>query len=323
MEKLLSRLPARPQPIIVRYAATTVIMAVSVALQLAIARYTHLPGLFILLIGIFLAAVLFDRGSGFYATFLATASAYVTIRELIDAVPNIPALVVFFGVGMALAFFSEALRKALERAVKAEREMDILFHELSHRMQNNLTMAVSLLDMQARSHPNPEVKLALANAGDRLNILSEGQRHLQLVGAGMVEMQGYLGRVCEHLSRSVGAARAIDFTFKVEPVSLPADRALVMGLITNELVTNAIKYAFLEGKKGTITVSFSHKASGELELIVDDDGAGCPDDAADGFGSKLIHGLTAQHGGKCLRQKGNPGCCVQVTIPPPNTGLRF
>lgn len=315
MEKLLARLPVGPQPLLVRWVATTAIMAACIAFQLAVAAFTGLSALFILLIGIFIASIVFDRWSGFYATLLATVSSYFTIRHLHPTVPSTLTLAVFAGVGVALSIVSEALRLAFERAVKAEREKDILFRELSHRMQNNLAMAVSLLNMQGRSHANPEIRAALLKAVDRLNILAEGQRHLQLQSTGTVEMQAYLGQVCGNLSRSVGAAHAIDFTFKIEPMSLTADRALVVGLVTNELVTNAIKYAFSQDRKGTITVAFSRNAAGDLELIVDDDGLGCPDDAVDGFGSKLIRGLVAQHGGQSVRHKRNPGCRVQVVIP--------
>lgn len=323
MEKLLARLPVGPQSLLVRWVATTAVMAVCIAFQLAVAVFTGLSALFILLIGIFVSSIVFDRWSGFYATLLATVSSYLTIQYLHPTVSGTLTLAVFFGVGVALSIVSEALRLALERAVKAEREKDILFRELSHRMQNNLAMAVSLLNMQGRSHASPEVRAALLKAVDRLNILAEGQRHLQLQSTGTVEMQAYLGQVCGNLSRSVGAAHAVDFTFKIEPMSLAADRALVIGLVTNELVTNALKYAFSRDRKGTVTVAFSRNSAGDLELIVDDDGLGCPDDAVDGFGSKLIRGLVAQHGGQSVRHKGNPGCRVHVLIPEARSGLRF
>lgn len=315
MENLSAWLPTRPQPAVVRFGTTTAIMALVSLLELVFVYFTGLPGLFLLLIGVFVASVAFDRVSGFYATALATASIYPLTQNLFPGVASIPAMVVFGCAGVALAILSEAMRNAMERALKAEREKDMLFQELSHRMQNNLTMATSLLDLQSRSHANPEVRAALVNAVDRLNILAEGQRHLHVQGTGMVEMQGYIGQVCEHLIRSVGAARAIDFTLKVEPFSLSADKALVIGLVTNELVTNAIKYAFSQKTKGTVTVSLSQNLAGDLDLSVVDNGVGCPDDAAEGFGSKLIQGLVAQHGGRSLRRNMGPGCQVEVVIP--------
>ena len=319
MEKLLARLPARPQPLSVQLVATTAIMAFAVGLQFVVGRLTGLPGLFLLLTGIFVAAASFDRSCGIYATVLATAGGFPIIHHFYSGVRLLPVMIVFFGICLAVTLLSVSLRDAMEGARKSEREKDFLLRELRHRMQNNLTLAASLLDLQARSHANPEVRAAMINAVDRLSILAEGQRHLQLQTAGMVEMHGYLTQVCENLSRSVGAARAIDFRFEIEPVYLPAEKALVIGLLTNELVTNAIKYAFSENGQGTITVAFSRNAAGEVELTVADDGAGCPVDAVDGLGTSLVEGLSAQHGGRFRRRNVVPGCRVDVVIPDPGS----
>ncbi len=315
MDNFIRRLPTRPQPLIVRAVVTTAVMAACIATQLIVASTAGLPGLFILLVGIFVAALLFDRGSGFYATLLATISAYAVLPRLYPQSPIAIGLVIFFAVGIAVSMVSEALRLALERAVNAEREKDILFRELSHRMQNNLAIASSLLQMQSRNHPNAEVAAALASAVSRLGILADGQKHLQPKGDGLVEMRDYLGEVCEHLMRSVETARAIEFALDVQPVTVSADKALVLGLITNELVTNAIKYAFDDDQKGTITVSLWRGDTGAVELAVADDGNGCPDGAADGFGTSLIKSLVARHNGSSVRQNMSPGCRVHVQVP--------
>jgi two-component system, sensor histidine kinase PdtaS len=314
MEKLLLRLPARPQPFLTKFAATTAIMTVCIGVQMGIARLTGLPGLFILLVGVFAVSVLFDRTSGFYASLLGTISAYLIIRQMFPQVPGAPVLVVLFCIGLALSVVSEALRLAMERALAAEREKDILFRELAHRMHNNLAIATSLLDMQGRAHDNPEVRAALSNPVDRLSILAEGQKQLRPQGAGVVEMQAYLGRICAHLSRSIGAPRAVDFDPAIAPATVSAEKALVLGLIANELVTNAIKYAFVGDRSGTIAVAFAEEA-GDLVLTVADNGVGRADDAVEGFGSRLIEGLTVQHGGRVRREDGRPGCRVEVRIP--------
>ena len=315
MDTLLQRLPARPQTLPVQLAAAVAVMALCVALQAAVAWLSGLPGLFILLAGIFLCAFFLDRVAGIFATVLAAATALFAVNRLYPEAPGALMLVAFLSVGLALAFFSDALRSSLERARKAERDKDMLFRELAHRMQNNLAVAISLLAQQSRSHADAEARDALAKAGDRLRILAEGQRHLQPLAPGRVEMRGYLAQVCDHLGGSLAAPRAVEFVFRLDQVAVDADKALALALITNELVTNALKYAFVDRNKGVVTVALAQTPGGDVELTVSDDGAGYPDGVPEGFGSKLIQGLTAQFGGDVVRKGAPPGCRVQVTIP--------
>ena len=102
-------LPVRPQPLLVRFAATTLILAVCIAIQLLIAYATRLPGLFILLVGIFAVSVAFDRASGYYATALAAISAAIVLPRLYPESPVTAGLVVFAFVGIALAMVSECI----------------------------------------------------------------------------------------------------------------------------------------------------------------------------------------------------------------------
>src|SRR6476646_10482498 len=315
MDDWLGRLPGRPQPLYVRLLSATAVMAGCIALQAAVALLSALPGMFLLLAGIFICSFAFDRVAGVYAAVIATVAALVAVSRLYPGAPTAGTLVVFFCFGFALAVFADALRSALERARKVERDKDILFRELAHRMQNNLAVAVALLEQQSRSHASADTRAALANAGDRLRILAEGQRHLQPLGPGLVEMRGYLAQICDHLSGSLAAGRAIEFVFRLDAVAVDADKALALALITNELVTNALKYAFVDRNKGVVTVALAQTPGGDVELTVSDDGAGYPDGVPEGFGSKLIQGLTAQFGGDVVRKGAPPGCRVQVTIP--------
>jgi two-component sensor histidine kinase len=93
------------------------------------------------------------------------------------------------------------------------------------------------------------------------------------------------------------------------------EKAVVQGLITNELVTIAIKLVFADGRAGTIKVAFAQDDAGDFVLTVADDGIGCSDDAPVGFGTRLIEGLTVQHGGHSLRQDARLGGRVEVRIP--------
>ena len=117
MENLLLLLPDRPQSIVVRYGMTTLIVLVCFALQIGVELQSGMFTFFLLLPGIFLTAVLFDRGSGFYATILSTALCVVVLLPSDSWLPPpqylLPFLL-FVLVGLALATLGEAMRKALE-----------------------------------------------------------------------------------------------------------------------------------------------------------------------------------------------------------------
>lgn len=94
-------------------------------------------------------------------------------------VPSTPVLVLFFAVGVMLAMIVEALRRAMERAIAAERANEVLFRDLAEGMHGKLAIAISLLDMQGRARDNPEVRAALNSAADRVSIIAEGQHSLR------------------------------------------------------------------------------------------------------------------------------------------------
>jgi two-component sensor histidine kinase len=109
--------------------------------------------------------------------------------------------------------------------------------------------------------------------------------------------------------------RPIAVTVNAEQILLRDDRAVSVGLIVNELVTNAFKYAFSEDSGGTVNVVLRHESEHMLKLAVEDDGKGCPEDAAEGLGSRIVRLLAQQLGSTIRRERTNPGCRVLLTIP--------
>ena len=103
----------------------------------------------------------------------------------------------------------------------------------------------------------------------------------------------------------------------IESELLPTDRAITIGLMVNELVTNAVKYAFPGDTKGTVLVTLK-RAPGELRLTVADDGQGVDPRRADsGLGGRLVEGFAQQLGGQLKRKSGNKGTIVRLTLPSP------
>ena len=108
--------------------------------------------------------------------------------------------------------------------------------------------------------------------------------------------------------------RPIAVNVNAAQVLLRDDRAVSVGLIVNELITNAFKYAFPGGRGGTINVIL-RRESGKLELVVEDNGKECREDAKEGLGSRIVRLLAQQLGPTVRRTAANPGCRVSLVIP--------
>lgn len=90
---------------------------------------------------------------------------------------------------------------------------------------------------------------------------------------------------------------------------------MALGLVANELITNALKYAFRDGASGSISVSVARAPHNAIVLMVADDGAGYSDRAAPGFGTHLIDMMVKQHDGRVARENTDRGCKVIVIMP--------
>jgi two-component sensor histidine kinase len=289
-------------------------MAAFILVQVGQALATSLPGLFFLFIGIFASSIAFGSGAGIYATLLGAASAYITFHHVYIPTPHIASLLVYTAVGVIIAVLSDALRSAFERTINAERAAQMLLQELQHRTQNMLSTTVSLLELQARSSRDATVREALDSAVARVRLQADVQRHLDPAGNQAVDVEEYLARICGYHDEALRGVRPITIACHLQPLTLPPAKALALGLITNELITNALKYAFVAGSPGRIDVSVGRASPDLIALVVKDNGSGCPGDAPDGLGTRLIRQLVREHGGSLDRVDAAPGCAVTVTI---------
>lgn len=313
MVGLLKLLPG-PQPLSVRYGATAAMVLVTFALRLGIEDVPGAYGFILFIPAIVAAALLFDRGSGFLALVLSLALIAASLPWLGQAEVHVAALASFLVVGGGLVLISEGLHRALERALEAERQKDLLLQEMSHRIKNKFAMIVSIIGLQAREVP-PELRSVLAGIESRVRVIASVHDHLQLSRHdGQVDMRAYIGELCHSLAQALGHLRPISVSVAVDAIDLPADRALPTGLIINELITNAFKYAFPDDRAGCIEVRLVQGTSG-LELTVTDDGVGCDAQSRSGLGRKLVTVLAAQLGGSVAWEPATTGCRVTATFP--------
>ena len=178
---------------------------------------------------------------------------------------------------VALAeMFRRSVRRAAAERDREVAERDLFLEEFDHRVKNNFTLVASLLDMQRRRAGEGETAEALGAALSRVESIARAHRHLYRgsgTAPGSVDMAAYLHELCSALSDALFLRGAITLDCHSDHAAIPRDRAVSIGLVVNELVTNAVKHAFPGRDEGHIRVRFEAADSGWL-LTVSDNGAG-------------------------------------------------
>jgi len=211
----------------------------------------------------------------------------------------------------------DVLRAALDEKQNLLREKDYLLKEVNHRIKNSLMAVESLLSIQADLVADEGARGALASAMRRLRRF--GEIHELLYRSSnhqSIDVAAYLETLCRGLLMSFGIdPEAVELDLHAEEVMWGPDKALPLALIVNEAVSNALKYAFPQGRRGIIHVDLSGKAHGMHQLTVRDNGIGIPAKRREGsLGLELIEMMARQLGGKAgIQAEG--GTVVTVTFP--------
>jgi two-component sensor histidine kinase len=184
------------------------------------------------------------------------------------------------------------VRESRDRLEKLAAQQAVLLREVNHRVANSLQLISSLIELQARRVAVPEAREMLQTAAERVEAVSLVHRRLYTSNdVQFVEMDQYLAGLVEELRRATDTGDSgprIELT--AEPVRVETDKAVPIGLIVNELVTNALKYAYPSGA-GPIRVALKRLQQGTLRLIVEDDGIGLPEQPTtrgSGLGSTIV-----------------------------------
>ncbi len=218
---------------------------------------------------------------------------------------------------------TESLRQHAIRQVAAVEKQDLLMKEIHHRVKNNLQIVASLLNLQAARIRQPEARAEFASARDRVRALATLHRYLYLQGeVHTIDMPAFLKELCGQIFDAMGetAGRRIDLRIEASPLQMHSDQAVPLSLIVTEAVSNAVKYAFPEGRHGNVCVKLTN-GEGAAELVVEDDGVGIPagrteteTGTRDGLGITLIRGFVRQLGGT-LTVEENLGTRYHVRVP--------
>ncbi|MDX9751844.1 MAG: histidine kinase dimerization/phosphoacceptor domain -containing protein, partial [Flavobacteriales bacterium] len=226
------------------------------------------------------------------------------------------AIAVLLGALLVSAALYARSRVRLNRRLRAAVEgREWLLREMHHRVKNNLQMLNSLISMQSRAVADPAGRAALQQSRARVHAI--GLIHRFLYGRDAfrsIRMRPYLAELLEQIAQAADLdRRRVRLTAEVDDIPLDVDLATPLGLIVNELVTNAVKHAFPGERTGTVQVVL-RDAGGSLELIVRDDGKGTTDDGHHGFGHTLVRTM-AQRLNAELDMGAGPGTTVRAIIP--------
>jgi PAS domain S-box-containing protein len=201
-------------------------------------------------------------------------------------------------------------------------EKETLLQEVHHRVKNNLQVICSLINLQRGDEDESSpTDRPLVDMEARVRAMSFVHEILyQSDSFASVDYSSYVNHLCAYLLDAYAIDQGrIRVAISVADIRLPLDKAITCGLIVNELVVNALKHAFKDGRSGTIEVRMTRAEDGRVALAVSDDGVGA---SAAGSGVKkrrsigltLVESLAAQLGGEC-RISGKNGYVAKVVFP--------
>jgi two-component sensor histidine kinase len=209
----------------------------------------------------------------------------------------------------------DALIASERQVMSALHDNEALLKEVHHRVKNNMQVISSMLKLQAIRLEQPELAGAFIDSQSRVHAMSLIHEMLyQQNQYAYVDLKRYLQRLSRHLlsSYSEGQHR-LQLDIKPEEVFINLDQAVPLGLIVNELLTNTLKHAFPEGRKGVITIAVHKFPDGEVELRVADDGIGFPSDfdwrQSQSLGLKMMIGLAEKQLHGKIEMLESPGSC--------------
>lgn len=197
-------------------------------------------------------------------------------------------------------------------------EKEWLLKEIHHRVKNNLQIIISLLNTQSTYLDNDIALSAIRESQHRMHSISLiHQKLYQSENLAFINIAEYIKELAAYLRDSLDLSGNIRFQFDLTPLELDVNQAIPVGLILNEAITNAIKYAFKLRKDGNIYISFFKEAE-YVTLLIRDNGPGFPADfdihKCKSLGMNLMKGLSAQLGGTFEVKRTDHLTCLKVVF---------
>ncbi len=239
-----------------------------------------------------------------------------------------------FPAGITTTFFREAgeitrvisivrditAQKLADEQIKASlKEKEVLLKEIHHRVKNNLQVVSSILNLQSGYIEDKKLQEVFRESQNRIKSMALVHEQLyQTSDLSNISFSEYVNALITNIFRSYAYSPSlVEFKADIEDIKIDIDTSIVLGLLLNELCTNALKYSFVDGRKGEFKVSFSQEDNNYI-LVVSDNGVGLPDgldlEKAKSMGFLLVRSMITQLDGT-LEVDSSSGTSFKITFP--------
>jgi two-component sensor histidine kinase len=213
--------------------------------------------------------------------------------------------------GLIVYFRDITEQKGLEIKLKHSlKEKEILLKEIHHRIKNNLQIVASIINLQSNYVKDPEDVHLFVESQNQINAVAlVHQKLYEGVTLSSINFENYIKELIKTLFETYQVKKdKINLIFDIDNLEIGSDLAISLGLILNELITNALKYAFPAGRSGEIRISIK-SGTDSINVIVEDNGVGFPEHLnfrnTESLGMQLANSLTEQYNGEIRLERLN------------------
>ncbi len=197
---------------------------------------------------------------------------------------------------------------------------ETLLSEVNLRVSNSLALVSALVKMQSNAVGDQAARDALAETQARIMAVADVHKRLYSSGdVRMVALDEYLTSLLDQLGASLrDQGHGASLHYELEPVKLPTDASINLGVVVTEWVTNAFKYAYPGERRGEVRVRLKQLGDEKVELAVEDDGVGRSESAAakgTGIGTRIVNAMATTMGGEIQYQRREPGTLARLVFP--------
>lgn len=207
----------------------------------------------------------------------------------------------------------------ITEATRALDEKSVLLRELHHRVRNNMQLITSLLELQAGASSSAEAKAALEEASGRVRSIALAQEQFHDTRrVAVIDFRFYLHSLVS-ATEALQEGDRLRFSFESDAIELPLDQAVPVGLMVNEMLANAVRHAFPDGRRGSVEITVRRAGEGRIVIEVADDGVGLPEgkmpDRPRTLGFRLLYNLGRQARATLDALPQPAGTRLRLTIP--------